>query len=528
MDLILLALLTSAQAQTPGTAVSAGSAVLEAIRTDTNAVAVESLREDLGRILRRAGMDSDGAGVIVVSLDRGDTLFAHNADRPLAPASNLKLFTAAAGLYYLGPEFRYNTFLLGTGPVRDGVLEGDVVLYGTGDPTLSEQLGETVIAAFADTLLAHGVREVRGSVIGDASFFEGSGLGDGWSSSYSNAVYAAPASALSYGENVAVVEVRPATRAGALAEVALVPGGEGIVIRNEVRTMGSGRSRVRLTREGYAGPLVLRGQISRRTSAIRWSVPVAEPALFTASVLRDALGARGVVVHGGVRAIRDPSASPVSGGSLFTPALSTGSRVRVIAIHTSPRLLDMLEKVNKHSNNFMAEQVVRTIGRVTRGRGNVAGGADALDHFAGDLGIGPDGLDVHDGSGLSPLNRTTARSVITLLGWVADSPLWTPFWYTLPEAGAPDGLRRMLGTSAEGRLRAKTGTINRVSALSGYVLAAGGEHLAFSILNNVTGSTFRAKQVEDEIGARLAQFERLVPPDADSLDWFSDERVETR
>jgi D-alanyl-D-alanine carboxypeptidase/D-alanyl-D-alanine-endopeptidase (penicillin-binding protein 4) len=470
--------------------------------------AVASLREDLDRILRRANFLTDRASLLVVSLDRGDTLFAHNADRPLAPASNLKLFTSAAGLFYLGPEFRYNTYLLANGPIRDGVLEGDLVLYGTGDPTLSDRFGPDVMDAFADTLVAMGIREIRGSIIGDASFFEGSGLGDGWQTSYSNAVYAAPASALSYSENIGVLEVRPGPSAGTAAVATLLPGGKGIQIRNEVRTIASGRSSVRVTREGYAGPIVVSGQISRRTSRIRWSVPVAEPARFAASALKNALVERGVVAEGEVKAISDRSNSPISGRSLFAPALQSGSRIRVLAIHTSPRLLDVLEVVNKRSNNFMAEQVIRTVGRVARGRGSVTGGASAFGHFAEEAGIAAESFEVHDGSGLSALNRTSARSVIALLSYVADSPIWTPFWHTLPETGAPDGLRRMIGTPAEGRLRAKTGTINQVSALSGYVRAAGGERLIFSILNNRTGSAWAAKRVEDQIGARLAQFER--------------------
>jgi D-alanyl-D-alanine carboxypeptidase/D-alanyl-D-alanine-endopeptidase (penicillin-binding protein 4) len=170
--------------------------------------------------------------------------------------------------------------------------------------------------------------------------------------------------------------------------------------------------------------------------------------------------------------------------------------------------VDVLEVVNKGSNNYRAEQVIRTVGRVARGRGSVAGGASAFGHFAEEAGIAAESFEVHDGSGLSALNRTSARSVIALLSYVADSPIWTPFWHTLPETGAPDGLRRMIGTPAEGRLRAKTGTINQVSALSGYVRAAGGERLIFSILNNRTGSAWAAKRVEDQIGARLAQFER--------------------
>jgi len=115
-----------------------------------------------------------------------------------------------------------------------------------------------------------------------------------------------------------------------------------------------------------------------------------------------------------------------------------------------------------------------------------------------------------DGSGLSPLNRVTPRAVVGLLSYMAASPFWEPYWESLPEAGARDGLRRMYKTGAERNLRAKTGTINRVSALSGYVRAANGERLAFSIISNAVPSTWRAKRVEDAIGARLAAFQRPV------------------
>jgi LysM repeat protein len=119
-------------------------------------------------------------------------------------------------------------------------------------------------------------------------------------------------------------------------------------------------------------------------------------------------------------------------------------------------------------------------------------------------------LALYDGSGLSVLNRSSARSFIELLAVMARSPMWEYYWHTLPEAGASDGLRRMYRTAAEHNLRAKTGTIDRVSALSGYVSAANGERLAFSIISNNVPSTWMAKRVEDAIGARLANFDRAL------------------
>jgi D-alanyl-D-alanine carboxypeptidase/D-alanyl-D-alanine-endopeptidase (penicillin-binding protein 4) len=472
-----------------------------------NDAAAETLRGDLERILRQGRLGSH-AGILIVSLDRSDTLFAHHADSALVPASNLKLFTSVAALHYLGPGFRYNTYLVVTGPVTNGVLEGDVVLYGTGDPTLSDRFGARVLEAFADSLKALGVVEVRGDVIGDASYFSGRGIGIGWQTNYSNAIYAAPASALSFTENVASIEVRPGA-AGAQPTLRVVPGGDGIDLVNRATTVSSGRTRLNFGRTGYDSPLTVSGRITQRSGSLRYLVPVSDPAHYAAGALRETLASRGVSVHGVTRSVHTPEASVLSGRSLFAPALAGRAPVRIVAIHTSPRLLDVLEVVNKRSNNFMAEQVLRTVGRVALGDGSVEGGTAALTTFGRDV-VQMDSLHfrVFDGSGLSPLNRTTPRAVVDLLAFAAKSPLWEPFWQTLPQTGAPDGLRRMLGTPAEGRVWAKTGTISSVSALSGYVRTADGEMLMFSILNNRATSASRAKRLEDQIVARLARFDR--------------------
>ncbi|HEX7091523.1 MAG TPA: D-alanyl-D-alanine carboxypeptidase, partial [Longimicrobiales bacterium] len=171
-----------------------------------------------------------------------------------------------------------------------------------------------------------------------------------------------------------------------------------------------------------------------------------------------------------------------------------------------------LEVTNKKSHNLYAEQVLRTVGRVAVGEGTVEGGVRAVRYMleceTGASNAELADLVIDDGSGLSVLNRVSAGDMIRLLTYMARSPMWRAYWATLPEAGAPDGLRRMQRTAAEHNLRAKTGTIDHVSALSGYVRAANGERLAFSIISNDVPSTWRAKRVEDAIGARLAAFRR--------------------
>lgn len=468
-----------------------------------------ALEGDLREIIARPRWSGDEWSVMVRSLDRGDTLFSFGGESPLAPASNMKLFTTAAALYYLGPHFRYNTFLMATGPIRDGVLEGDLVLYGTGDPTFSSRFGDNlrVWKAFADTLQALGVREVRGSIVGDGSYFTGSGAGEGWQESYMNASYAASAGALSFAENVARLQIAPGAQAGWRPEVRLVPGGEGIAIVNQATTSASGSTRISATRIAYDGPIVVRGRIARGAQPVVRSVPVSDPARFAAATFREVLTQREIGVSGTVEAAQSSEDSPIAGRSVFAPALDSEAPVRVIAVHTSEPILDILTIINKKSHNLMAEQVLRTIGRVAVGEGSVEGGRRAIEHMLEREGYRSD-VGIYDGSGLSVLNRSSAGTIIDLLELMAESPMWPFYWETLPEAGASDGLRRMYRTGAEGNLRAKTGTIDRVSALSGYVTSANGERLAFSIISNNVPSTWMAKRVEDAIGARLASFER--------------------
>ncbi|HEX6066594.1 MAG TPA: D-alanyl-D-alanine carboxypeptidase/D-alanyl-D-alanine-endopeptidase [Longimicrobiales bacterium] len=472
--------------------------------------AVNALSADLERMIQSSGMSNSRWSVLVVSLDKGDTLFSHQADAQLAPASGLKLFTTAAALYYLGPEFRYSTFLLADGKIENGVLAGDLVVYGTGDPSFTARFGrrDGIWHAFADTLAALGVREVRGSLIGDASYFAGPGTGVGWQEDYIGASYAAPASALSYGENIATLEIKPRA-VGEPPFVGLTDGADELEVVNHAKTVARGRSFIHVARSSYDAPLEVRGQISRGTTSIQRTVPVADPAQYAAAVFKKILLDKGITVTGPARSVTSAGESPVTGRMVFAPALDAKQPVRVLAIHQSPALLDILEIVNKKSHNPMAEQTLRTVGRVALGEGSVAAGEKAVVRLlVNETGDAPDGFDMDDGSGLSVLDRASARNFISLLSFMAKSPMFDSYWQTLPEAGVRNGLRRMGGTPAAGNLRAKTGTIDNVSSLSGYVRASDGERLAFSIISNNVASTYRAKRIEDAISVRLASFDR--------------------
>ncbi len=472
--------------------------------------AVRSLRSDLERLIERTGWRSGRWSVMVVSLDGGDTLFAHAADRALEPASNMKLFTSSAALYFLGPSFRYQTYVLTDGAVHDGVVEGNLVLYGTGDPTISDRLypsKTTVWKEIADSLQAAGIREVRGDLVGDASYFSGVPYGTGWKMEYINTWYAAPASALNFAEGMVTLRVHPGEQVGWRPQVQLVPGGDGIAIVNQATTVAGGSSHIEATRAAYDGPIVVTGQIARGHRDFWRAVPVANPARYAALTFREVLEDRGIRVDGMTRAVEAGGRSPLTGRSVFAPALTGRPAMQVLAVHHSPPLIDILTVLNKHSHNLYAEQIVRTVGRVTSGEGSVEAGRSAVEALLRDQADVDADLRMVDGSGLSVLNRVDARTVVGLLSYMSTTPFFEDFVSTLPEAGGV-GLHRMHRTPAEGNLRAKTGTIDSVSALSGYVRAADGERLVFSIISNHVPSTWRAKRVEDAIGARLSRFDR--------------------
>ncbi len=448
--------------------------------------------------------------VLVVSLDRGDTIFAVNADSSRAPASNMKLLTTAAALRELGPDFRFRTFVLSDGRVRSGVLQGDLVLFGTGDPGISDRFYSSrtaVLEELADQLLARGIHEVDGDLVGDASFLPGPLRPAGWDPRDLDDHFAPAISALSFNENVVSLRVEAGPWAGARPIVHTLPDHAGLTLDDRARTT-EGRARLFIGRDDPMAPIVVQGGITRGGRDVWRQMTVSDPAAFTISVFRAVLADRGITVRGANRVQERPESSVVGGRSVTAPAVAAQARTRVLATHVSPPLRDYLAVVNKKSNNLFAELIFRTLGRMSTGEGTPEASSRQVARSLGSLGVDLDGVVQLDGCGLSAGNRVRPGTFVSILSRMADSEDWGEFWRTLPEAGNRRELARMYRTAAAGNLRAKTGTIDGVSALSGVVQSSDGERLAFSILVNGTPSTSAAKRVENGIGVRLASFTR--------------------
>jgi D-alanyl-D-alanine carboxypeptidase/D-alanyl-D-alanine-endopeptidase (penicillin-binding protein 4) len=432
-------------------------------------------------------------GVMIVSLTRGDTLFARNAGEMMQPASTMKLFSTAASLDQFGPEHTFSTDVLRDAAVgADGTLAGSIYLRADGDPSMSARFWRDAnlpMNTLARSVANAGVRHVRGDLVYDASAFDDQRIPDGWKTSYLGAAYAARVSALSLNENLVWVVVQPD---GRTARVSLEPASTSIPISNQVRVTGGSGGRISAHRTSD-GTMLVTGTIGANSGPKKYSLVVDDPAQFTAGALRAALQAAGVVVDGSVRAGKVPA------------------NAQKVASFASPPLSQIVSEMNRESINIVAELLFRDAARASAPNGQssaTAGLAHLRDFLGKKVGADPNAIRVSDGSGLSTLDYLTPRTMIQLLSYAHRGPWSSAFHGSLPVAGESELLRRrMRATPAQGNLHAKTGTTDTVVGLGGFVTAKDGEIIAFSFIYN-GGDRWNAKSAMDSMGATLANFVR--------------------
>ena len=452
-------------------------------------------------------------GALAVDLQTGDTLFARNARRRFIPASNQKLFPTAAALVLLGPGFRYETALYLDGDLRDGLLQGDLVLRGAGDPTFgSDRFGDAslgVFHAWADSLRALGVTRVTGDVVGDDDVFDDRPYGLGWAWDDLTYGYGAEVSGLTFREGTVTLTAR-GTRPGGAAvlswEPLLTPY---VAFDDRTRTREAGTA----VEEAYAR------ELSGNRFTVATEVPAGEvetealavhnPTRYAAHTLRLVLLDHGIAVEG-TAADADERAEPLRYATM-----------RRAASRRSPPLAAIVQETNRTSNNLYAEHLLRTLGaRRYRGSEAEAGSAEPGSAEAGVLalrpvleaaGIDPASIQLIDGSGLSFMDRVTPLALVQLLAYLhgyADPAVRDAFYDSLPVGGQSGTLAGRFQTgAAQGNVRAKTGYINGVRSLSGYVTTAAGHPVAFSLIaNHYSAPTARVNAAQDAVVALLADY----------------------
>lgn len=460
-----------------------------------------SLRAQLSAHVSQGRFRHARWGIQIISLDTGAAVFAENADQLFIPASNTKLFTGALALDRLGPDFRIRTSVQREKPVdRHGALAGDLILYGRGDPTFATRYHEgrleRVLAPLVDVATAAGLRRVRGDLVVDPTYFAGPPLGSGWEWDDLRYEYGAEVSALTLNDNVLEVRVQPATVPGRPATIRLEPATSFVVIRNACVTGPPGAARnVQVLRPLNQNVVFVSGQIPVGDAGYSESVSVHEPAAWFGQLFKEQLAQRGVRVSGQVRAMD-------AWGDGTTPARPSSKRVE-LGFVDSPPLRELLALMLKPSQNLYAQLLLLQVGAAelartaTNGsslRGTPSAGAaltaesagiQALGAFLKSVGIPPDEALFEEGSGLTRRNLVTPAATVRLLQHMDRHAAADVFRAALPVAGVDGTLKnRMKATPAAGNARAKTGSLNYVSALSGYVVSAAGERFAFSILVN--------------------------------------------
>ncbi len=422
-------------------------------------------------------------GVAVYDTEAEQWVALHNADRFFVPASNLKLVVSAVALERLGPEFTYRTTVYATRPVGpDGTLNGDLVLYGRGDPNLSGRHAPSMTSIFewlADSLISHGLKRVAGDLIADESHWDDQYHHRDWSGFDQMWWYAAPVGALGFNDNSVDVAIRPGPRAGAQPSIETLPKSPFYTLDNRAVTGARGvESTFDMKREPGTNRITAFGVLPLDERPETAYVAVVDAAAYSATMFRSVLAERGIEISGRVRTVSDPLVSPV--GSAGTIA---------IANHRSVPLATVLESINGRSQNWHAEQVLKTLGREIAGAGTWDAGLRVERETLAQLGVDTTAFLLRDASGLSPANLTTPRALVELLTTMRSRPHGDVFARTLSVAGQSGSLKgRFRGSAAQGRVRAKTGFIANVYALSGYMSTVSGREYAFSVFVNGAGS----------------------------------------
>ncbi|HET7786490.1 MAG TPA: D-alanyl-D-alanine carboxypeptidase/D-alanyl-D-alanine-endopeptidase [Myxococcales bacterium] len=448
----------------------------------------EVLRKAVEQLLSQPPLSGAHVGLEVESLDDGQVILSRNADDLLNPASNTKLITSAAALLRLGPEYRFTTDYLADAPISRGRV-ATLYVKGRGDPAVTTERLDGLVA----DLWHRGVRSV-GDIVLDDTFFDREEFGPGWEQESSDKSWAAGVGALSLNHNSVAVYITPADRIGARARIELEPEARDYFIVDDrvstVRATGRRKLRPHTVSEGERTRIVVEGRVPLRGETVVMYRRVGDPTFYYGQTLRMLLRQRGIRVSGKVMRGEAPQGAVL------------------IQSYDSPALAEIVRDMNKVSSNFIAEMLIKTLGAELKGTpGSWPKGLDVAEDLLAELGLPRGTYVLKNGSGLNDTNRFTPRQIATLLQAVWKRfPVAAEFISSLGIAARDGTMRlRMEGTDAAGRLRAKTGTLERVTALSGYVQSLGGERFVFSVMvNDWNGKTAPVISSIDRLGALLA------------------------
>jgi serine-type D-Ala-D-Ala carboxypeptidase/endopeptidase (penicillin-binding protein 4) len=467
------------------------------------------LAQRIESILRASPAGRGFWGIEVVRLSDGEILYARNPQHLFQPASNMKMFTTSAALNTLGPDFIFRTSVESSAAPDPAGRVPDLVLVGRGDPNLGSRVvpyqynsparlpADLDFEGLADQVLSKGVREVTGNLYSDDTYFVYQPYGTDWAVDDLYWDFGAPITALAFNDNSLKLKIQPAAFAGPRAQILITPGDGYYRIVNDVATTASGiPAKVELNRFPGSMELDVWGHIPVDSSGVDEDISIQDPPLFIGEMFRKLLEQRGVKVDGEV-VVREVTPAEAASQSETQAA----EQRFVLAEHDSLPLSQDVKVTLKVSQNLHAEMLLRTISRVENHKGSLEDGLDVLNGFVQKVGIAPEEVQFAGGSGLSRETLVTPNAVMKLLQFNARAPWFKAFYDALPVAGVDGTLAdRFHNTPLQGRIHAKSGSLEHVNALSGYMNLPGERRLAFVIIGNhhpLKGS--KATKVIDQI-----------------------------
>ncbi|MCO6509187.1 MAG: D-alanyl-D-alanine carboxypeptidase/D-alanyl-D-alanine-endopeptidase [Aridibacter famidurans] len=476
--------------------------------SDSSATALPLLRTRISMTVASPALRRGTVGIKIISLDSGETVYERDAEKYFMPASNMKSFTVAAALERFGPEHRFTTSVYAPSKPEGGVVKGDLIIFGRGDPAFSWRYngGDWLIAidSLADKLIAAGVSRIDGNIVGDGSYFNTEAVPFGWEWDDLQWYYGAEVSALSVNDNVVVMKVSPSTT-GLAPLVTFEPASSLFRVVNTAKTVPGGeRKTLKIAKRPKDNVYEISGSLPSGDPGFSGTVAISNPPQVFADLLKQRLALKGVTVTGNALGVDrfDRGGEP----------LKTEELVELVS-HPSPPLRIIAENTMKPSQNLYTEILLRSLGEITGDpsdlrRTSEDKGMAVINDLLVKAGVPLDSVVQYDASGLSRHNLITPNASAMLFKYL-DTARYSAFWKNSLTIGGVDGTlrRRFKGTSASGNVRGKTGTIDQVSALSGYVTSKAGERFAFAIITNGIPDAGTRVSAIDEIVLQLANLE---------------------
>jgi D-alanyl-D-alanine carboxypeptidase/D-alanyl-D-alanine-endopeptidase (penicillin-binding protein 4) len=492
-------------------------------KSEQEIMALQRLQQSMENEVNDPRFSNSFIGIEVKSVKTGESLFHQNENKNFLPASNLKLVTTAAALGTLGPDFRYMTQLVTNGEIHRGVLKGDLIIRGSGDPTFGspsmfpDKEPSSIFDQWADTLEKLGIEKIDGSIIADPDYFTADQYPEGWAIEDMPFYFATASSGLSFADNSINVSVTPGLHNGSKALYETTPETEFFTVDNAATThepkiankiTGKDSSMttvylpsntIKVTRNPGENSISIAGTIDRGAPGVHEQLSVENPALYTATKFREMLEYRGFTITGGTIA------------SAELDEKIEYEDAGILVQYKSPPMSEIVKVVNKKSQNFYSEQLIRTIGKEMLGKGNWESGIIGVKNYLSSLSLDADKIIMHDGSGLSRMDLISPGDIVSLLrAMYRQQKIFPAFDSSLPVMGIDGTLsERLRSSGATGNVHAKTGFLTGIRCLSGYVKTKDDELLAFSFMvNNYTIPTREINDLQDGLILKLVNFTR--------------------